>query len=138
MRKFFLTIVALVAAGSVVVAVGAAAPSFRGIEPVVVKGSPKCSDLVGLNFRHEIKFAEPVHGLVSGPIHLFVEANGVGFFVANQEDVEAVIVKGGPNANVYRYPGGDLSDGLLMTPTNPKNGAPYGLGYVTFCYNPPA
>ena len=49
--------------------------------------------------------------------------------------VRAVIVKGGSNANVYVYPRGDYSDGGLQTPVNPKSGKPYGLGYVTFCYD---
>jgi hypothetical protein len=139
MRKLMLTIVAVVAAGLVVIAVGAAG-TVRGIEPVVVAGSPKCSDLAGLNTSAEIKFVEPVNGMAGGGIHLFVLSTGVGFWVENHENVRAVIVKGGPNANVYRYPGGDfnLSDDGLWAPTNLKKGTRYGLGYLTFCYDPPA
>ena len=137
MRKFLFTIVAVVAAGLVVVAVGAAG-SVRGVEPVVVAGSPKCSDLAGLNATAELKFGSPVNGLTAGGIHLFVLTGGVGWWVENHENVRAVIVKGGPNANVYWYPGGDLSDDGLATPTNAKKGTPYGLGYVSFCYDPPA
>lgn len=141
MRKFLLTIVAVVAAGLVVVAVGAAG-SYRGVEPVVVEGSPKCRD-IGLGSSTEVKFVSPVNGMSAGGIHLFVDTvdplvGALGWYVLNHENVRAVIAKGGPNANVYRYPGGDFSDGLLTTPTNPKTGAPYGLGYVTFCYNLPA
>lgn len=141
MRKFLLTIVAVVAAGLVVVAVGAAG-SYRGVEPVVVEGSPKCRDL-GLNSSTEVKFVSPVNGMTIGGIHLFVDTNdpsvgALGWYVVNHENVRAVIVKGGSNANVYWYPGGDFSDGLLTTPTNPKKGTPYGLGYVSFCYDPPA
>jgi hypothetical protein len=141
MRKSLLTIVAVVAAGLVVVAVGAAG-SYRGVEPVVVAGSPKCGDL-GLKSSTEVKFVSPVNGMSAGGIHLFVDTSdpfvgALGWYVVNHENVRAVIAKGGPNANVYRYPGGDFSDGLLTTPTNPKNGTPYDLGYVTFCYDPPA
>ena len=77
MPKFFLTIVALVAAGLVVVAVGAAG-SFRGIGPSLSKAVPNAVTWSDLNSATR-SFAEPVHGLVSGPIHLFVEASGVGF-----------------------------------------------------------
>jgi hypothetical protein len=71
-------------------------------------------------------------------MHFVLDENGVGWFVLFNENVRAVIVKGGPNANVYRYPGGDFSDGSLSTPLNPKNGKPYGPGSVTFCFDPPA
>ena len=46
-----------------------------------------------------------------------------------------VIVKGGPSANVYRYPGGVTSDTELVAPTNPNNGKPYEISHVTFCFN---
>jgi hypothetical protein len=137
MRKFLLPVVAVAAAGLVIVAAGAAG-SFRGVEPVVVAGSPGCRDVAGLSYSAEVKFVAPVNGMSAGGIHLFVEESGVGWYVLFNENVRAVIVKGGPNANVYRYPGGDFSDGLLAPPRNPKNGKPYGLGYVTFCYNLPA
>ena len=49
----------------------------------------------------------------------------------------AIIVKGGPNANVY-FSGCDecLTGGTgLSAPINPANGKPYGLSNITFCYS---
>jgi hypothetical protein len=137
MRKYFLTVVAVAATGLVIVAASAAG-SYRGIEPVLVAGNPGCKDLAGLSYSAEVKFVSPVNGMSAGGIHLFVEESGVGWYVLLNENVRAVIVKGGTNANVYRYPGGDFSDGSLVPPRNPKNGSLYGLGSVTFCYDPPA
>jgi hypothetical protein len=48
--------------------------------------------------------------------------------------VDAVIFKGGPNANVYRYPPAESKgDSHLSAPLNVT--APYGLSHVEFCYD---
>ena len=47
--------------------------------------------------------------------------------------VGAVIVKGGPAANVYFYEFGTLSDENLTAPANSR-GKPAGISNVTFCY----
>ena len=46
--------------------------------------------------------------------------------------VGAVIVKGGPAANVYYYPGGTMADSGLSSPVN-NSGKPAGLSNLTFC-----
>jgi hypothetical protein len=137
MRKFLLTIVAVVAAGLVVVAV-AAPGSYRGYEPVVVAGAPSCKDLAGLDYSAQVKFVSPVNGASADGITLFIETSRVGWYILTEHNVRAIIVKGGPNANVYFLPEGVFSDGLLTPPSNPKSGKAYGLSYVTFCYDPPA
>lgn len=53
-----------------------------------------------------------------------------GYCVANV----AVIVKGGPNANVYYYNDGQSSDSGLASPIN-ASGNPAGLSNLTICYN---
>ncbi|MGH9052609.1 MAG: hypothetical protein ACRDWX_06320 [Acidimicrobiia bacterium] len=51
-------------------------------------------------------------------------------------DVDAVIVKGGPNANVYLYSGSsDFSDQGLTAPINPATGEPYAVSHITFCFD---
>jgi len=54
--------------------------------------------------------------------------------------VGAVIIKGGPAANVYFYETGTLSDSNLTAPVN-SSGKPAGISNVTFCFiecdNPP-
>lgn len=46
--------------------------------------------------------------------------------------VGAVIVKGGPNANVYTYSPPVESDTGLHAPVNPNNGKYYGLSHICF------
>jgi hypothetical protein len=53
-----------------------------------------------------------------------------GFCVSNV----AVIVKGGPSANVYYYNDGQSSDSGLASPVN-ASGNPAGLSNLTICYN---
>jgi hypothetical protein len=49
--------------------------------------------------------------------------------------VNAVIVKGGPSANVYLYPGGAISGTGLSAPVNPRTAEPYDLHVIRFCYD---
>jgi hypothetical protein len=49
--------------------------------------------------------------------------------------VDQVIVKGGPNANVYTYSPEETSDTGLHTPFNENSGSNYGLSHVLFCYD---
>ena len=48
--------------------------------------------------------------------------------------VGAVIVKGGPNANVYYYAGGTMADQGLASPPVGRNGNIAGLSNLTFCF----
>lgn len=51
--------------------------------------------------------------------------------------MDAVIAKGGPNANVYVYdpPAESFGDTGLVSPTNPSNDKPYGLSHIEFCFD---
>jgi len=48
--------------------------------------------------------------------------------------ISAVIVKGGPGANVWEYDPAALSDAGLYAPVN-ASGRPAGLSHITFCWN---
>jgi hypothetical protein len=50
--------------------------------------------------------------------------------------VEAVIVTGGPNANVYAFDPPSMGDTELLAPINPENQQPYGLSHMDFCFTP--
>jgi hypothetical protein len=160
MRKVLLAVACIVAAGSVLVATGAAvdvAPSFRGVVPVVVHGSPNCKDLTGWvdpsrTYSTQIKFSAPINGTSGGGMNVVIypgntPGTAIGWYVLNNEDVRAVIVKGGPSANVYYYPitpaTGDFSDGQLTTPRTLQKGKLKkgklkfpNLDYMEFCYYP--
>ena len=61
-----------------------------------------------------------------------------GTYVAwdSEHLVGAVIVKGGPAANVYAYPAGSLGDEDLASPVN-ASGGPAGLSNLTICWDDP-
>jgi len=49
--------------------------------------------------------------------------------------MDAVIVKGGPNADAYVYSPEAFEDWDLHAPINPSNGQPYGISHIEFCYD---
>jgi hypothetical protein len=124
-----------VTAAALVVAGVAAGASYRGIQPFTIAGNPTCRDVPGLSFSSQVKFSPALNGASAGGVHIFVDGNKVGWYTLGDVLVKAAIVKGGANANVYRYPGtDDFSDGTLLPPLNSKTGRAYDLGGVTFCY----
>jgi uncharacterized protein YaiE (UPF0345 family) len=50
--------------------------------------------------------------------------------------IGAVIVKGGPSANIFVYDPQAYGDTYLYAPVNPNNDKNYGISHVTFCWNP--
>lgn len=66
------------------------------------------------------------------------EGEPVSIRVGSNCDFDAILVKGGPNTNVYRGPGlNDDWKAAFETPHNPNSGKPYGLSYVEFCCGSP-
>lgn len=136
-EKIVLKVALLVTAALIFVGVASAA-TVRGITPVTVAGSPTCSTVGGFTYSASVKFSPPVNGATADGVHIFFDGTTVGWYVLREIrdlNIRAVIVKGGPNGNVYVYPGGDYSDDGLQAPLNTKNGKPYTPGYVTFCYD---
>ncbi len=138
MKMFARVLPVTIAAAFVIVGVATADPSYRGIEPVTVSGKVGCSDLANMHSTRSVKFDSPVTG-ESGGIVIILDGDSILWYVrqAPETAVEAVIVKGGPYSNVYRYPypAQHWGDSGLVPPTNPKNGKRYGLGFVEFCYS---
>ena len=136
--KRTLLLVALVGSVALTVVGSSSAATVRGITPYVVSGYPSCAQ-VGVSATNSATFTPPVNGASSGGINLLVDSStSFGWYVdpgVRNVDVRAIIVKGGPNSNVYVYPGGDYSDGPITAPTNPKNGKLYDVGSATFCFN---
>jgi len=61
--------------------------------------------------------------------------DGIYFDWTSTRSADAVIVKGGRNVNLYEYDPEAFGDLGLHAPINSKNGTPYGLSYVEFCYD---
>ncbi len=53
-------------------------------------------------------------------------------------DANVVLVKGGRAQMAYFYDTFDDSDTNLTAPINPRNGKPYGISHVEFCFDPKA
>ena len=128
--------------------------SGGGIIPVIIKGSNNggnvtCAEVAAHFLLPEGYFrcGEKIDfndGMFDGefPDGLMVEVKD-GKYVSFEMEVPividgmeyivgAVIVKGGPAANVYYYPGGTMADGGLSAPVN-SSGKPAGLSNLTFC-----
>jgi hypothetical protein len=159
MRKLMTALAATVAAGSVFIATGAAVDvpvSYQGVAPIRVDGNPDCKDINGWvdqnrTYSTQLKFVAPVNGTSGAGLNVTVAPNspvgtGIGWYVtpalADRLDVRAVIVKGGPSANVYFYPAhpatGDFVDGSMTTPGTLQKGSLKfaALSYMEFCYFP--
>ncbi|HEV2813224.1 MAG TPA: hypothetical protein VGW10_08240, partial [Solirubrobacteraceae bacterium] len=119
-----------------------AAVSLSGVAaastPTFVAGNPNCADIQGTASWKELKIESPGQGtsrLGGGGQSAVVTASGAYFDFTATPGVDAVIVKGGPNANVYRYSPEATSGDDLHAPINPSNGKPYGLSHISFCYD---
>jgi hypothetical protein len=134
------TVVPFLAAGALFVVPAAA--SAASVAPAFVDGNPTCADL---GYAHGIKFDPPNAGSQSAggvTVDLSIGADAFGKLVdwTASAPIDAVIVKGGSNANVYAYPGGSSGDTGLHTPFNGPDKY-YGLSHVDFCWDdqaPPA
>lgn len=114
------------------------------VEPLFREGNPTCSGLGYGDF--ELKFDSPANGSSSltsqgVTITIAVSNSGAGTvfnWSASGGVVNAVVAKGGPNANLYVYNPAATADTGLHSPVNPSNGKYYGLSHVSFCFTPGA
>jgi hypothetical protein len=112
------------------------------VEPVYHAGNPSCMDL---GYDHGLKFDPPSAGSKSGggvTVDLSLGSDQYGQLVnwSSSKPIDAVIVKGGPNANAYVYAGESSGDTGLHAPFNGPDKY-YGLSHVDFCWDdetPPA
>jgi VCBS repeat-containing protein len=119
--------------------------SANSVPPTHEEGNPSC---VSLGYAAGFKpFSGNVGGLEANPSGTFNVAggsitvtensNGNGISWSSTFGIDAVIVKGGPNANVYVYdpPAESTGDIGLVTPFNSGSNQLYGLSHVEFCYD---
>jgi hypothetical protein len=104
------------------------------VNPVWYDDNPTCADF---GYGHEIKFDPPSSGskTVDGvTVDLTVGADQAVSWTSSAP-IDAVIVKGGSEGNLYTYPGESSGDAGLHTPVNPNNGTFFGLSHVNFCWD---
>jgi LPXTG-motif cell wall-anchored protein len=125
---------------------GAGAAVEQSVEPTEVPDNPDCADLApeGTTWI-ELRVPEEGDDVTSGTfsdgtltvtITVRDTDDGPVFDWTSNIGVDAVIVKGGPNANFYLYdpPAESTGDTGLHAPVNPS-GKFAGLSHVSFCYD---
>ena len=123
----------LVVAGTITAGLALPSPA-PAAEPTITRadGNPSCASL-GAGFR-EVKL-EPVRQGTTRFDGGSITVDGRVFDWSTTEGVDAVIVKGGPNATVYRFAPEGTSGDDFHAPINPENGQPYGLSHIAFCFD---
>lgn len=118
-------------------ALGLPAPAnATDVTPIFVPGNPSC---VSLGYAHGFKIDPPNSGTYSidGLNTVTLTTDGTYFDWSSTLGIDAVISKGGPNANLYVYdpPAERTSDTGLHSPVNDNNGQPFGLSHVEICFD---
>lgn len=113
--------------------------SAASVTPTVIAGNPTCTTL-GYSFGFKPNTpseADPTgtHAIPGGSITVTKSGDSISW--TSTVGIDAVIIKGGPNANLYAYdpPAESFGDTNLVAPINPNNGMPYGFSHVEFCYD---
>ena len=103
------------------------------VTPTLVPGNPDC------NGQNELVRIDPVSSgtfaIPGGSITIVVNSGAKTFDWTSTVGIDSILVKGGPNANLYVYnpPAASFGDTGLHAPSNPKNGRFYGLSHISFC-----
>lgn len=134
MYKKLSVLVALTAIGALLV-LAIPAATAQTIEP----GNPTCEGL-GYDFGFKPQPEPPPTGVYTFPDGIntvTITSDGTYFGWVSTLGIDAVIVKGGNNANVYTYdpPAEAFSDTGLSSPINPNNNTPYAISHIEFCYD---
>ena len=96
-----------------------------GQAPLVAAGNPRCDGV-------KIEAENIQVGATYGPVTI-TAYDGKYVSFTSSEPIGLVIVKGGPNANLYDYNPAVTSDSNLHAPYNPNSGKYYGISHVNFC-----
>jgi hypothetical protein len=110
------------------------------VTPERVAGNPGCTDLgylYGLKWDYPEESQGGTYNIGTGTVTWATDGTYVGW--KSTFGIDAVIIKGGPAANVYRYqtataPESFGPDAGLVSPDN-DSGGPAGLSHVEFCFD---
>lgn len=108
------------------------------VTPEVLGDNPNCADL---GFAYELKI-DNVNGPFTGTYssadgYLVVQGtstDGTYFSFTSNVGVDVVIMKGGSDSNVYRFPNETTGEGGFVSPDN-SSGGPAAISHVTFCFD---
>ena len=109
--------------------------SATHVTPTQAPGNPACP--AGMTTLKVEPVADGTFGdgVLSVTIDVRDTADGQVFDWTSNIGVDRVIVKGGPNANIYTYSPESTSDTGLHAPVNPNNDKFFGLSHISFCYD---
>ena len=124
------------------------APSGNGVQPEVLAGNPTCAD-AGYSFGFKIDdptdgtflltsaYGSLEGGALPDPGNSITLTNVTGSSLdwSSTLGIDAVLMKGGPYANLYAYSPEAHSDTAVHPPLNKDSGSFYGTSHVTFCYD---
>ena len=114
-------------------------PSGNGIQPYVAIGNPSALDL-GYDFGFKPQPEPPPTGnyiFPDGVNTATISSDGAYFDWVSTLGVAAVIVKGGPVANIFEYNPDAFGDTILHAPINPNNNKVYDISHIEFAYKTP-
>lgn len=98
-------------------------------------GNVACSDITGLTFEFSTdRVSSPTNADFPAALGVDITGDSVAFSTEETVVVDAVIVKGSNDANVYVYDPASRGDSGLAAPPN-ASGDPAGLSNLTFCYS---
>jgi hypothetical protein len=134
MRRMAIGVAAVAGAAGLYMALPASA---EHVEPQLVEDNPGCDDVAPGTI--ELKVEDPSSGTSSDGtltvnIDVFDTPDGQEFDWTSNIGVDAVIVKGGPDSNVYFYDPEATADTGLHAPEGPS-GMWAGLSHISFCYD---
>jgi len=110
------------------------------VAPILVEGNPSCTDLE-YGFGFKIDPPNPGTYSIGSLGTVTFTSDGTYFDWTSTVGVDAVIVKGGPNSNVYVYdpPAEAFFDTGLHSPINPNDRRPFELtpelSHIEFCFD---
>jgi hypothetical protein len=107
------------------------------VTPTTVPDNPSCpAGTIALKVE-PVADGTYTDGTLTVTIDVRNTADGPVFDFTANLGVDAVIVKGGPDADVYQYdpPSEVTADTALHAPVNPNNNNFYGLSHISFCYD---
>jgi hypothetical protein len=119
------------------------AGSVAPVIPVLVDGNPDCGDLgyscasFKLDGEDDNDPESGIYDLKGGTLTISIYDDNKGFDWESTLAILAVIVKGGPNANVYYYDPSSFGDVGLHAPVVNNQGEYAGLSHMEFCYTQP-
>ena len=112
------------------------------IVPEYLEGNPRIEDYCPECSWYVDKI-DPVNDGTYGPLTIdwYDTEDGPMFDWTSTNWISAILVKGGPNANLYVY-SDDCSSGAgwdnaLHAPINPHNDKYYGLSHISYCAGSP-